>query len=140
MKNQKFSIRKRLGSFKYAINGLRILFKHEHNSRIHIFAAICAIILGLVLNVSNVEWIAIVLVIGFVFSIELINSSIEYLTDFISPNYHEIIKKVKDLSAAAVLMSAIVSMVTAFIIFIPKIRKFCFMLIFFMFIFLSKSR
>lgn len=121
MENKKFSIKKRLGSFKYALNGLRILINNEHNSRIHLLAAICAIILGFILDISNVEWVTIVIVTGFVFSVEIINSSIEYLADFISPNYHEIIKKVKDLSAAAVLISALVSVIVAFIIFIPKI-------------------
>ncbi len=125
MKNQKFSIKKRLKSFKYAINGLKILFRDEHNSKIHLVAMIIAIILGFILKVSEIEWIVIVLVIGFVFSIEIINSAIEYLADFISPDYHEIIEKVKDLSAAAVLISALISLIAASIIFIPKIFKLC---------------
>jgi diacylglycerol kinase len=123
MENQKFSIKNRLRSFKYALNGLRILIKFEHNSRIHLTAMIIAIILGIILDISGLEWLVIVIVTGFVFSVEIINSAIEYLADFISPNYHEIIKKVKDLSAAAVLISALVSLVVAFIIFIPKILK-----------------
>lgn len=125
MENQKFSIKSRLKSFKYAINGLKILIRDEHNSRIHLFAAVCAIILGFVLNVSSMEWLVIVLVIGFVFSVEIINSAIETIADFISPDYHEIIKKVKDLSAAAVLIIALASVIVAFIIFIPKILKLC---------------
>ncbi len=125
MKNQKFSFKKRLKSFKYAINGLKILFRDEHNSRVHLIAALFAIILGFVLDISPIEWLAVVLVIGFVFSIEIINSAIEYLADFISPDYHEIIEKVKDLSAAAVLISALISLIAASIIFIPKIFKLC---------------
>ena len=82
---------------------------------------IIAIILGIVLKISNIEWIAIIMVIGLVFSIEIINSAIENLADFVSPNYNEIIKKVKDLSAAAVLISALVSLIIGIIIFIPKI-------------------
>ena len=121
MEKQQFSIRKRLKSFKYAINGLRVLFKYEHNSRIHLVALICAIVLGIFLDISNLEWLFIVIVSGFVFSTEIVNSAIEYISNFISPNYNEIIKKVKDLSAAAVLVSAITSLIVAFIIFIPKI-------------------
>ena len=67
------------------------------------------------------EWVTIIIVIGFVFSVEIINSSIENLADFVSPNYNEIIKKVKDLSAASVLISALVSLIVGIIIFIPKI-------------------
>ena len=82
---------------------------------------IFAIILGFVFEISNMEWIAIVIVTALVFSIEIINSAIEKLADFASPNYNDAIKKIKDLSAAAVLVSAIVSVVVAFIIFAPKI-------------------
>ncbi len=121
MKNKKFSIKKRLTSFQYAINGLKILVRNEHNSRIHTVAMIVAIILGIILKISNIEWVTIIIVIGFVFSVEIINSSIENLADFVSPNYNEIIKKVKDLSAAAVLISALVSLIVGIIIFIPKI-------------------
>lgn len=125
MENQKFSLKSRLKSFKYAINGFRILISDEHNSRIHLAAMIIAIILGIILDISEVEWLVIVIVIGLVFSVEIINSAIEHLADFVSPNYHEIIKKVKDLSAAAVLISALVSVIVAFIIFVPKILKLC---------------
>ena len=121
MANQKFSLKKRLKSFQYDINGLKVLVRNEHNSRIHTVAMIGAIILGIILKISNIEWIAIVIVIGFVFSIEIINSAIEYLADFVSPDYNEIIKIVKDLSAAAVLISSIVSLIVGIIIFIPKI-------------------
>ncbi|MBN1252817.1 MAG: diacylglycerol kinase family protein [Bacteroidales bacterium] len=125
MKRNKFSLRNRLESFKYAINGLKLLIKFEHNSRIHLATLVFVTFLGFILKISNLEWITILIVSAFVFSNEIINSAIEYLSDFISPNYNEIIKKVKDLSAAAVLISAIVSVIIAFIIFLPKIIKIC---------------
>jgi len=121
MNNQKFSIKSRFKSFKYAINGLKILIRNEHNSRIHLVAMIIAIVLGIILKISNIEWIVIVIVIGFVFSTEIINSAIEKLADFVSPDYHETIKKVKDLSAAMVLVCALVSLIVGIIVFIPKI-------------------
>ena len=121
MKNNAFSIKSRFKSFKYAINGLKILIRNEHNSRIHLVAMIIAIVLGIILKISNIEWIAIVIVIGFVFSTEIINSAIEKLADFVSPDYHETIKKVKDLSAAMVLVCALVSLIVGIIVFIPKI-------------------
>ncbi|OQY01121.1 MAG: diacylglycerol kinase [Bacteroidetes bacterium 4572_117] len=123
MKNRKFSIKTRVKSFKYALNGLRILIRDEHNSRIHLFAAVGAIILAVVLDISNTEWLAIVIVVAMVFSLEIINSAIESLADFVSPHYNKIIKKVKDLSAAAVFVSALTSIVVAVIIFVPKILK-----------------
>lgn len=125
MKQQRFSISKRLKSFKYAFNGLRILIKEEHNARIHLFATICVIIAGLFFNISINEWIGVIFSIGLVFSLEIINSSIENIADFISPEKHEMIKKIKDLSASGVLISAITAFIIGLIIFIPKILKLC---------------
>lgn len=82
---------------------------------------ILIIIAGFFFEISKTEWLAIIIVIGFVFSMEIINSAIEQLADFASSDYHETIKKVKDLSAAAVLISALVSVIIGCIIFIPKI-------------------
>ena len=121
MKQEKFSIAKRLKSFTYAFNGLRILLKEEHNSRIHLFATICVVVAGLVFHISPLEWVAVVFAIGMVFGGEIFNSAIEDLADVVCPERDERIKKVKDLSAAAVLVSAITALIIGFIIFIPKI-------------------
>ena len=125
MKQHRFSVFKRLDSFKYAFNGLRILLDEEHNSRIHLFAAIVVVLAGLFFNVSANEWIAIVFSIGLVFCLEIINSSIENIADFISPEKHDKIKKIKDLSAAAVLIGALTALITGLIIFIPKLIEWC---------------
>lgn len=121
MKQQKFSIKKRLNSFKYAFNGLKILLKEEHNARIHLIAAICVLVAGFVLKISVNEWILVVISIGMVFSMEIINSSIENIADFISPEKHDKIKKIKDLSAAGVLICALMAFTVGLIIFAPKI-------------------
>ncbi|MCB1158792.1 MAG: diacylglycerol kinase family protein [Leptospiraceae bacterium] len=120
MKQAKFSFRKRIESFKYAFNGLKILLKEEHNSRIHLFAATLAVFAGFIFKISTMEWIAIVFAIGFVFVLEIINSAIENVADFISPEKHDTIKKIKDLAAAAVLCAAISALIIGFLVFIPK--------------------
>ena len=121
MNKQKFSLKQRLKSFKHAFNGLRILLKEEHNARIHLIAAICVIVAGFGFQVSNYEWIALIFAIGLVFGLELINSSIENMADFVSPEKHDKIKKIKDLSAAAVLLGAVTALIIGLIIFVPKI-------------------
>lgn len=125
MKHQKFSISKRIKSFRFAFNGFKILIKEEHNARIHLFAAACALIAGFALKISIFEWIAIVFAIGFVITLEIINSAIENISDFISPEKHESIKKIKDLAAAGVLLSAVTALIIGLIIFIPKILILC---------------
>jgi len=126
MKQQKFSIKKRIRSFGYALNGLKILVREEHNARIHLFAAVCVLIAGIVFHISSFEWILIVFAIGLVIAFEAINSAIENLADFVSPEKHKWIKKIKDLSAAGVLIVAIVAAIVGMIIFIPKfLELFC---------------
>ena len=121
MDQEKFSIVKRLKSFKYAFNGLRILIKEEHNARIHLFAAIGVVIAGFIFKISLHEWIAVAIAIGLVFCSEIINSAIENLSDFVCPDKNERIKKIKDLAAAAVLVSALTALVIGLLVFIPKI-------------------
>lgn len=121
MKQQRFSVTKRLKSFKYAFNGLRILIREEHNARIHVLASVFVLIAGICLDVSLQEWVGLVLSIGFVFSLEIINSAIENIADFISPERHQMIKKIKDLSAAGVLVSAATALLVGLIVFIPKV-------------------
>ncbi len=125
MKQQNFSISKRIKSFKYALKGLRILLTEEHNARVHLLASICVVSAGFIFSVSTYEWIAIILCISLVVSLEIVNSSIENIADFIHPERHEKIKKIKDLSASAVLIGAITAFVIGMIIFIPKIINLC---------------
>ncbi len=122
MQKEKFSIKARLKSFKYAFNGLKILIKEEHNARIHLFAAISAIGLGIFFNISICEWIAIVFAIGFVISLEIVNSAIENIADFISPQKHDKIKKIKDLAASAVLIAAFCALIIGLLVFFPKLN------------------
>ncbi len=122
MKNQKFSVKNRLRSFKFAINGFKILVKEEHNSRIHVCAMILAIVLGFLFNIESMEWLGIILSAGLVIALELINSSIENLSDFVAKEEsHDLIKKAKDLSAAAVLFASLSALLVGLIIFIPKL-------------------
>ena len=117
MKNSGFTFRKRLASFRYAFNGIRLLIQNEHNAWIHCFTAICVIIAGSFFGLSKTEWIAITIVIGAVLSAEAVNSSIESLADLVSPEYNEAIKKTKDLAAGSVLIMAIAAAIVGLIIF-----------------------
>ena len=84
-------------------------------------AAVLSILLGWGLDISLMEWVVLVIVIGAVFASELFNSALENLADHLSPGKSDSIKKVKDLAAAAVLVCAMVSVVVACLIFLPKI-------------------
>lgn len=123
MKNEGFTLRKRLRSFRYAFNGIRLLITGEPNAWIHCFAAVCVGVGGFWLGLSATEWIVIVLVIGAVLAAEAINSSVEALADRVSPEYDEAIKRTKDLAAGAVLLLAIAAAIIGAIIFLPKLAS-----------------
>lgn len=107
MKGDKhFSMADRLKSFKYAINGIRVFITQEHNARIHVLAAIVAVVLGFMCNLCSLEWIVVLIAIAMVFIAEIFNTAIERLCDFVHPECNQAIKEIKDLSAGAVLVSA----------------------------------
>lgn len=114
------SLRRSLRSFRYAINGLRVLFLDEPNSRFHLFAACLIHLIGFWLRFSIDEWIAIWLCIGFVFVAEIFNTAIENLCDHVSPEKNFTIGKVKDLTAAGVLIAATTSVVVALFIVVGR--------------------
>lgn len=96
-------------------------FKEEPNFKIHFVATIVVVAAGLYFKLSTTEWLAIIIVIGLVLVTELLNTSIENIADFISPARHEKIKTIKDIAAAAVLISTIVALVVGLLVFAPKI-------------------
>jgi undecaprenol kinase/diacylglycerol kinase (ATP) len=120
-KKKKFSIKKRAKSFRYAFNGLKVLISEEHNSRIHLLVSFLVVVAGFYFKVSQLEWIGLILCIGFVLALEIINSAIENLADFIEPNNNTDIKKIKDLAAAAVLVGSITSAIVGLIVLLPKV-------------------
>lgn len=108
-------------SFGWAFNGLKDCILHEKNFRIQYILALLVVIAGILLRLSSTEWIAILLCFALVLSFEIINSAIEKLCDLVSPDFNLTIKKVKDMSASAVLLSAIITFIIGCIIFLPKI-------------------
>lgn len=121
MKQEKFSFKKRLKSFSHAFNGITTLLHDEHNSRIHVATMAAVVIFGLILGLSSTEWCIVALCCGGVLMAEAMNSAIEAIADLVSPEYHPLIKKAKDVGAAGVLMMAIAAATAGLIIFIPKI-------------------
>jgi len=120
---RRFSPGARLSSFRYAFSGLTILFRDEHNAIIHFIILVFVIIAGIFFGVSKGDWIAISLSGAIVFASECFNTAIENLSDIISGEKDIRIKKVKDLAAAGVLVSALVAAIVGLIIFVPEILE-----------------
>ena len=114
-------LKRRLDSFKYAFKGVGELFRSQPNAKIHLVFAFLAILAGFYFQISLCEWCIIILCICAVLTAEALNTALEYLTDLVSPEYHVLAGKAKDVAAAAVLFTAIAALICGLIIFIPKI-------------------
>lgn len=123
---KKFSIRRLFRSFSYALRGVRQVIYAEQNARVHTLVLVCVVSAGIYFRLSPMEWIAVALAAGGVFAGETFNTAIEELSDAVSPQYDERIKRVKDFSAGAVLIMAITAAIIGLVIFIPKIAECCY--------------
>ncbi|HKK75928.1 MAG TPA: diacylglycerol kinase family protein [Saprospiraceae bacterium] len=113
--------RKRLASFGYAFKGIATLFRTQANAQIHLLAIIAVVVLAYACSCSPTEWAILTLTMGSVLVAESFNTALEFLTDLVSPDYHELAGKAKDVAAAGVLFTAIVAVAVAIFIFLPKI-------------------
>ena len=119
--SERFSMKARIKSFSYAIQGIKTFFQTQHNAWVHILATSIVIIVGYVVKLSTTEWCWIIVAIALVFITEMLNTAIEFLTDLVSPEYHPIAKRTKDVAAGAVLVAAIIAVFIGMTVFLPKI-------------------
>jgi len=117
----KWTLRDRLRSFTFAFSGLKILLKTQHNSWIHLAVTGVVLAVGASLRITAIEWCVLTLAMASVWITETLNTAIEFLTDLVSPEFHPIAGQVKDLAAAAVLISAMGAAIVGVIVFLPRI-------------------
>lgn len=110
-----------IDSFRYAFEGVRTVFQEERNMRSHTFSTIIVILLSLFLPLNVYEWLWILLACFAVLVMEIWNTVVENIIDFVSPDYHPLAKKVKDMAAAAVLFTSFFAVITGAVILLPKI-------------------
>lgn len=108
-------------SFFHALDGIKYAIKYEHNFMIIILAIIVTTIFGFVFKIGNYEWIIIIICFALVFGCELLNSAIEAVVDLETTKENKLAKIAKDCGSGATLIFSIMSLIIAFIIFIPKI-------------------
>lgn len=113
-----FSSRK--NAFGFALKGIKLFFAETH-ARVHLVLGVSAILLGLFLNISALEWCFVLLSIGAVFCAEAFNSAIERIVNKISPEHNIEAGKIKDIAAGAVLLLCIFVALLGLLIFVPKL-------------------
>ncbi len=115
-KNKNFGI-----AFKNAFLGFHYALTTEKNLKFHFMIGLLVIAAGIVIKLSLMEWCLIFLTIAAVFEAELFNTAIEYTVDIASPEKRELARRAKDVSAAAVLVTAVCSVIVGFLVFLPKV-------------------
>ena len=125
MQNQTFSLRSRMRSIGYAINGVGRFFREEPNAWLHLCATILVALALVFLEFSTGQKLALIIVTGFVWVAEVFNTAVERMMDFHAPGYDPAVGAIKDIAAGAVLLASLTSVLVAAVIFIPKIKMLC---------------
>lgn len=111
-----------LVSFRYAWQGVTYAFRTQRNFRIHVAVGSVAVGLAIALHLAPVELSVIILTCGVVLTLELINTALESVVDLtVQQTYHELAKIAKDCAAAAVLISALISLSIAACLLLPPL-------------------
>ena len=96
--------KKFIKSVPHAFRGIISLIKNDNNFRIHLLAVVVVIIVGNWIEFTEAEWLAVIITMGIVLALEAMNTAIETVIDLVSPEYHDLAKKTKDVAAGAVLL------------------------------------
>jgi len=112
---------KKFHNLRYALKGIGIAWREEFNFRVQTVFAIAAPALGWYLGISTTEFLFVIFMVGFVLTAEIFNTALEELCDKFQPEHDPHIGKIKDLAAAAVLVSSITALIVGFIIYMPYV-------------------
>ncbi|MGT2958699.1 UDP kinase [Streptococcus bovimastitidis] len=109
-------------SLEFALTGIVTAVQEERNLKSHLLSALVAVLGGILLRISAIEWLFLFLAIFLVIAFEIVNSAVENVVDLAS-DYHfsMLAKKAKDMAAGAVLVMSLYAVITGIIIFAPKI-------------------
>ena len=110
-----------LKSFADARKGITYTVRTQRNARIHLAATLVVIALSLWFGITALEWTAILLAIGLVWTAELLNTAIESVVDLVSPDEHELARISKDVASGGVLIAAVVALAVGMIVFGPRL-------------------
>ena len=111
-------------TFGNALEGIEYCFNSEINFKFHLIAAVAVLIGSYILELSVLEFVICLVLIGLVITLELVNTVIEIVVDMVEPRENPLAKIAKDAASGAVLVMAITSAIVGLIIFLPKVLTF----------------
>ncbi|NLJ76901.1 MAG: phosphatase PAP2 family protein [Peptococcaceae bacterium] len=116
------SLRKVLNSFNYAVAGIVYAIKSQRNMKVHMIAALLVLALSIYLRISSREFLIIFFAITLVVMAELFNTAVEAVVDLYTQEFHPLARIAKNVAAGAVLLTAMNSLVVAYVIILPKLE------------------
>ena len=105
MKNQYTGVTRLIKAFGYSLEGLKAAWINEAAFRQEVLVCIIFVPLGFYLGNTGVEQALLISSLLLVLIVELLNSAIEAIADLVSEEWHPLIKRAKDIGAAAVLVA-----------------------------------
>ncbi len=117
-------LKKWIKSANYAIEGILHAAKTQRHMRYHLIAAIIVLITGFVTGIGWTDFVVLMTLAIVVISVEMINSSIETITDVLFKEYDPKAKAIKDMAAGAVLIAAIGSVIIGYVILFNPVKEF----------------
>jgi len=120
-RNGSFTIGGRLKSVRFALRGIAMMLRSQHNAWLHAFASVCILVTGGLMRLSGGEWCWVVLAIMAVWTAEALNTALEFLADVASPEFHPLVKQAKDVAAGGVLISAMGSVCIGLLVLGPHL-------------------
>ena len=110
-----------LRSFGYAFEGIAYTVRTQRNARVHMLVGALVVLAAVYFRVSATEWAVLALTFGVVFSAEMINTVAELSVDLLTQRRHPLAKVAKDVSAGAVLVTALAAIGVGIAIFGPRL-------------------
>lgn len=112
-----------LRSIRFAVNGLFYALRTERNVQIWLGVAVLTFLFSIWMEISQTEFLIILLWMSLIGTAEYLNTSIEKLSDRVTLEYDEQIRRVKDIAAGATFLASIGAIISGLIIFVPKILE-----------------
>ena len=104
-------------SFLFALQGFRTALRQERNIKVMLAGGAFAVAMGLILRIDAVSWAIVLVCCGMVIAAELLNTAIETVVDLVSPEFHPLAGRAKDIAAAAVWILSVLVAAVGIIVF-----------------------
>ncbi len=121
MSGRRFTVAARLRSFPHALRGVGFMLRTQHNAWVHLAATVTVFATAAALRVSAADWLWLITAVVLVWVAEAMNTAFEHLCDVVSPEFHEGVKRAKDVAAGAVLICAAGAVVIGLVVLGPYV-------------------